>query len=103
MTETQLALTSSVVPADQSLQLADDFAVESVLGSGEEGGDLLSIDVDDDFMKGLESDFSKYDSLMDRIDCASQVAQSASQMSQEDKERMKQWEEDTSSEKLLTE
>ena len=101
VTETQLALTSSLVPAYPSLQLADDFAVESVLASGEEGGDLLSIDVDDDFMKGLESedDFS----LLDRIDCASQIAQDASHMSREDKERMKQLEEDSSSEKLLAE
>ena len=97
--ETQLALTSSA-----PLPLADDEALESVLGNVEGGGDgdVLSIALDADFMTGLESidNFSKYGSLIDKIDY---LSESASQITRDDSEKMKMLQEETSSEKLLAE
>ena len=95
--ETQLALTSSA-----PLPLADDEALESVLGNVEGEGDVLSIALDADFMTGLESidNFSKYGSLIDKIDY---LSESASQITRDDSEKMKMLQVETSSEKLLEE
>lgn len=101
----QLALTSSVVefnPAEASLNLSDDLAVESALGDTSE--ELLSLTVDEDFMKGLEGPpdhNSKYDSLIARIE---NELENVSQIRSEDDERKKQFEEDEDTrERLLAE
>ena len=97
----QLALTTSVPefdPPEASLNLSDDLAVESVLGDTSE--ELLSLTVDEDFMKGLDAPnhVSKYDSLIERIESEVNHAQ---QIRSEDEERIKQMED--SGEKLLAE
>ena len=84
----QLALTSSVpeffpAEAEVSLNLSDDLAVESVLGDTSE--ELLSITVDEDFMKGLAGPehVSKYDNLIEKIE---NELENVSQIRSEDEE-----------------
>ena len=103
----QLALTSSVIDfqppeaTEVSLNLSDDLAVESVLGDTSE--ELLSLTVDEDFMRGLDGppdQNSKYDSLIARIE---NELVNVSQIRSEDDERNAQLEEGDTSERLLTE
>ena len=100
----QSALTSSVseiFPAETgaSLNLSDDLAVESFLGDTSE--ELLSLTVDEDFMKGLDGPQHCDYSLIEKIE---NELKNVSQIRAEDEERMQQLEEgDPSRERLLVE